>query len=333
MSEESSKELYVEEQENSNELDDELNSELLDEEEIPLTTQKIILLASIGFGFFLLFVILLFPLEEVIKSSIIDFTKSRNISFEFKDIKFPILGQKRIDSFVFSPTNETTIKSEETLIDLKLLDLIQNKIDGDVTFSSFSIDSGATSILLKNLNLSGRLSGFDERITKTTGDLNIIIRSGKIISLPEIPLVGEAKDIQIIKGSFILKFRSGKILLERGSFDTSWFKFNFSGTIRLSDILAMSVLDLKICATAQEKFANERPDLAGMLAILPQENGKSCIPIKGTLKNPEFNMESITQGGMLGGSSPGSVEENPLNGNSEPIVKDSESSITPSQSE
>ncbi|MCZ8345396.1 MAG: type II secretion system protein GspN [Leptospiraceae bacterium] len=328
MNEQSSKELYLEENQSTNDdLNDELENDFTDEEEIPLTTQKILTLVGIGIGFFVLFVILLFPLEEVIKSSIIDFTKSRNISFEFKDIKFPILGQKRIDSFVFSPTNETILKSEETLIDLKMLDLIQNKVDGEVSFSSFSIDSGQTSILFKNLNLAGRLSGFEERISKTTGDMNIMIRSGKIISLPDIPLVGEAKDIQIIKGSFILKFRSGKILIERGSFDTSWFKFNFSGTIRLSDIVSMSALDLKICATSQEKFANERPDLAGMLAILPQENGKSCIPIKGTIKNPEFNLDALTQGSNLN-SNP-SLEQNSSNPNTDPIIKDSESTKSP----
>ena len=122
---------------------------------------------------------------------------------------------------------------------------------------TFTIDSGESSILFKNLIMEGKLSGFEERLTKTTGDLTIIIRGGRIARLPDMPLVGEIKDIDIQKGSFILKFRSGKILIERGSLDTSWFKFSISGMIRLSDIIGLSNLDLKLCAISQEKFADK----------------------------------------------------------------------------
>ena len=58
MNEQSSKELYLEENQSTNDdLNDELENDFTDEEEIPLTTQKILTLVGIGIGFFVLFVI------------------------------------------------------------------------------------------------------------------------------------------------------------------------------------------------------------------------------------------------------------------------------------
>ncbi|WCL47943.1 type II secretion system protein GspN [Leptospira sp. GIMC2001] len=316
---------YVDEEELRGLTDSDEDDELLEEEEKPLTRNTILGLIGIGFFTFLVFSLFLFPLDEVIKSVILEFTKKSNVIVEFKDIHFPLLGEKRIDSLAIQPSSDTVIKSEEVIIDLKILEILQSRFDGDIHLSSFRVESGETSILIKSLDVNGRLSGFDERISKTIGDLNINIHGGKIISLPEIPMVGsDAKDILILKGNFLLKFRSGKILVEKGNFDTSWFKINLTGVIRLADSFSYSNIDLKICATAQEKFANERPDLAGMLAILPQENGRGCLPIKGTISAPQFDIPALT--GATGfGTPPLPGDGSQPNATNDPIVKDASS--------
>ena len=56
-------------------------------------------------------------------------------------------------------------------------------------------------------------------------------------------------------------------------------------------------------------------------AILPQENGKACIPIKGTIRTPDFNIDAITKGSGVNSST-----GEPTNS---PILKDSESMQQP----
>lgn len=318
---------YVEEEEQeflTDPLED--DSDFLDEEEEkPLNKSKVLGLIGIGFSAFLIFFIFLFPLEEVIKSYLVDLSKTTGIVIEFKDIRFPLIGAKTIDSLAIQPTSDTILKVEEAILDLKTWELIQNRFDGDIDLIPLKLDSGEIGFMLKSVLISGRLSGIEERLTKTTGDIKIQIRGGKISSLPEIPMVGEAKDIVIIKGQFHLKFRSGRLHIELGSLDTSWFKFQLSGVIRLADSLAFSNLDLKLCATSQEKFANERPDLAGMLAILPQEGGRSCIPIKGTIHSPSFDIPAFTA------PMPSEGESINLDSPDSPVIRDGESTVVPEE--
>lgn len=316
---------YVEEEEQeflTESLED--DSEFLDEEEDkPLNKSKVLSLFGIGLSAFLVFFIFLFPLEEVIKSYLLGLSKTTGVVIEFKDIRFPLVGAKTIDSLAIQPTSDTILKVEEVVLDLKTWELIQNRFDGDIDLISLKLDSGEIGFLLKSVLITGRLSGMEERLTKTTGDIKIQIRGGKISSLPEIPMVGEAKDIAIIKGQFHLKFRSGRLHIDLGSLDTSWFKFQLNGVIRLSDSLPFSNLDLKLCASAQEKFANERPDLAGMLAILPQEGGRSCLPIKGTIRSPTFDIPAFT--------APIPSEGNDVNleNSDSPMIRDGESQEIP----
>lgn len=270
------------------ELQDELIEELEDqyEESESFTSSKIFLLVSIGFVSFFIFLILLFPIEEVIKSFISDFSKKSGVVIEFKDLKFPIFGAKSLDGLTIQPDSNLILKSEEVYLDAKLFDLIKFIFDGELDLLGFRYDSQDISILIKSILISGKLTDINERISKINGDLNITLKGGEIVRAPEIPLLGEIKKVEIQNGIFLLKFRSGKLLIDQGNLNTGWFRFQLSGQIRINDNIPFSSLDIKVCATPQEKFAQERPDIAGILTLAPQENGRACIPIKGTIRSP-----------------------------------------------
>lgn len=297
------------------------------EEEKSLSSVKILGLVGIGVFAFLVFFLLLFPLEHVIKSYLGDWSRSSGIVLEFKEIRFPFFGSKSIDSLVIQPSAGTILKSEETFFQISMFSLMKREIDGDIEMNSLHVDSGDTSILIKSLQVSAQLGEFEERLTKANGDIRLNLRGGKIASLPQIPMVGEVKDIAILKGNFHLKIRSGKIQLDQASLDTSWFKLQITGNIRLSDSLPYSALDIKVCAQAQEKFAQERPDLAGMLAILPQEGGRACLPIKGTINSPQAELPAPGSSIPNDGQPSGNLESD------QPVVKDSESRSEPQGSE
>jgi starch synthase len=52
----------------------------------------------------------------------------------------------------------------------------------------------------------------------------------------------------------------------------------------------------KLCALLTEAFQVERPDLAGMVTLLPQENGRVCIPIRGSLQSPKLELPNLGAG-------------------------------------
>jgi hypothetical protein len=316
-----------------------------EEEEKPLTRSKIFTLVGIGSFLFFVFLIILFPLDEVIKSYLLSFSKKSGIIIEFKDIHFPIFGAKRIDSLAIQPSSNALIKSEELILDLKTTELLQYRFDGELQLMGLKYEGTDLGFLIKSIIVSGKLSGLDDRLSRYTGDITIGIRGGKISNLPNLPLIGELnKDIDILQGQFKLKFRTGKVNIEVGNLNTSWLRLSLAGSIRLNDNIDFSGLDLKVCAVAQEKFASERPDLAGMLVLLPQENGKACLPIQGTFRTPAVDTSALM--GVPGGSTmPGestglegsdpsmNSSEQPVgtkpsgssSSGSEPLVKDEES--------
>ncbi|MCC5815664.1 MAG: type II secretion system protein GspN [Leptospira sp.] len=301
------------------------DDEIIEDEEKPLTRSKIFTLVGIGASLFFVFLIILFPLDEVIKSYLLSFSKKSGIIIEFKDIHFPIFGAKRIDSLAIQPSSNALIKTEELVLDLKTTEILQYRFDGELQLMGLKYEGTDLGFLIKSIIVSGKLSGLDDRLSRYTGDITIGVRGGKISNLPNLPLIGELnKDIDILQGQFKLKFRTGKVNIEVGNLNTSWLRLSLSGNIRLNDNIGFSGLDLKVCAVAQEKFASERPDLAGMLVLLPQENGRACVPIQGTFRSPSVDTSALM--GAPGGSTiPG--ENTGLDGEGNPSINSGEQPV------
>lgn len=304
--------------------ENEWEDEEIIEEEKPLTRSKLFLLIGLGAGLFLIFLVLLFPFEEVVKSYLTSFSKKSGVIVEFKDISFPIFGRKRVDSLAIQPGSDLLLKSEEMIIDVGILELINMRYDGEIGLSGFKYEGGETVFNIKSILFAGKLSGLDDRISKLTGDMTITLRGGEISSLPSIPFVGEVNGIKILKGQFRMKFRSGRMQIDMGNLNTSWLRIFITGNIRLMDNIGFSGLDLEICTVAQDKFAQERPDLAGMLVLLPQKNGRACIPIKGTFRSPKPEMPNMMGASPPTGLSDGSQNPNPDGNLGDPATKSSD---------
>lgn len=128
----------------------------------------------------------------------------------------------------------------------------------------------------------------------------------------DIPFLGSLKGTDIKRANLLFKIRSGKLLIERGNLDSNIAKFQFQGVVRLSDTISFSQLDLKVCFTFTDKFAAERQDLVSMVALLPQEAGKTCIPVRGTFSSPKVDLPNLNQlGGSATKTEEGSIEPAP----------------------
>ncbi|MCG6152587.1 type II secretion system protein GspN [Leptospira bandrabouensis] len=285
--------------------DDDLFDEDGDEEHSKVNRKQVLTLVGIALVSFLVFTLFIFPLNEIVRSILIKTGKETGIFLDAKEIHFPVIGRKSFDSFIASFPSGTSVKAEEISLGVSLLGLLQSKLEGDANIGYFSFEGSEWAMSIQSLDIPLRLSPIDDKITKWNGEGEIELSGGKIKESAEIPFLGSLKGTDIRKANIVFKIRSGKLLLERGSLESSIAKFQFQGVIRLSDTLSYSQLDLKVCFTLTEKFAQERQDLVGMVALLPQEGGKTCIPIRGTFSSPKVDLPNLNQ---LGGSAPKAEE-------------------------
>ncbi|MGE8719859.1 type II secretion system protein GspN [Leptospira terpstrae] len=285
--------------------DGDLFDEDSDEEHTKVNRKEIFTLAGIAFVSFLIFTLFIFPLNEIVRSILIKTGKETGIFMDAKEIQFPMIGRKSFDSFVASFPSGTSIKAEEISLGVSLLGLLQSRLDGDANIGYFSFEGSEWAASIQTLDIPLRLSPLDDKITKWNGEGEIDLSGGKIKESPEIPFLGSLKGTDIRKANIVFKIRSGRLLLERGILESSIAKFQFQGVVRLSDTFAYSQLDLKVCFSLTDKFAQERQDLVGMVALLPQEGGKTCIPIRGTFSSPKVDLPNLNQ---LGGATPKAEE-------------------------
>ncbi|TGN18550.1 type II secretion system protein GspN [Leptospira idonii] len=278
--------------------DDLLSNDETEEEDKKLNSQKIFYLIGIGVLSFLLFVFITFPLNEIVRAFLTSSFKDTGILLEAKEIKFPIFGRKFFDSFAVRFPSGTVLKAEETSLSLSLLGLINYKLEGDADISFFKYEGGEWSVQIKSLQIPIKLSGLEDRITKWNGEGEIQFSGGKFFESMEIPLLGSLKGQEIKRGSFQFKIRSGKLSVEKGTIDSSVAKIQINGVIRLSDVITLSQLDLRVCFSLNEQFAKERQDIAGLFTLIPQENGRACVPIRGSVSSPKVDVPNFNQLGV-----------------------------------
>jgi len=271
------------------------------EEESSLNSNKILILIGLGFLSFIFFVIFTFPLDEMVRSLLIDSSRDSGIVIEAKEIHFPFLGRKSFDSFSIQFQNGTVVKAEELSIGVSILGLMNQRIDGDAEVGFFKYDAGEVSLQIRSISFPLRIASIEDKVTKWNGEGEIEFSGGKFFESMEIPMLGSLKGQEIRKGSIHFKIRSGKVLIEKGNIDSSIAKIQFQGVIRLSDVISLSQLDLKLCATLNEKFALERQDIAGLATLLPQENGRICVPVRGSISAPKVDIPNMNQFGNSSG--------------------------------
>ncbi|TGL57431.1 type II secretion system protein GspN [Leptospira ognonensis] len=286
------------------------------EEESRLNSKKILTLIGLGFVSFVIFLLFTFPLDEMVRSVLVETSRDSGIIIESKEIHFPIFGRKSFDSFSVQFSNGTVMKAEELSVSVSLPGLLNQRVDGDAEIGFFKYDGGDTSFQIKSISFPLRIASIEEKITKWNGEGEIEFSGGKFFDSVEIPMLGSLKGQEIRKGSIHFKIRSGKVLIEKGNIESSIAKIQFQGVIRLSDVMNLSQLDLKVCATLNEKFALERQDIAGLATLLPQENGKICVPIRGSISSPKVDIPNLNQFGSPTGiqteaTTPGTDSGNP----------------------
>ncbi|MDL5245243.1 type II secretion system protein GspN [Leptospira weilii] len=279
-----------------------LTLELQEEEEetAPRFTlrQKLILIGT-GLFSFLIFTIWLFPLDEVVRSSLQSSSVKTGTIVNFRDLSISILGNVTLDTLEITTSSNLKIKTEEAILKTSLLGLIKKKFNGKFKLISLKIDTENGPLAkIRSFEGQGKFDNLDQGFSRMSGTLDLEIpagsSSGMIQELPEIPLLGELKNITIKKFLTKVNIQGGNLIFNDFTLDTSIARFDITGNIRLSENISFSQLNLRICLELDRNFALERQDIQDMLTLLEKQSGSKCIPVMGTVNKPEVKIPGLS---------------------------------------
>ncbi|EMJ66999.1 MULTISPECIES: type II secretion system protein GspN [Leptospira] len=279
-----------------------LTLELQEEEEetAPRFTlrQKLILIGT-GLFSFLIFTVWLFPLDEVVRSSLQSSSVKTGTIVNFRDLSISILGNVTLDTLEITTSSNLKIKTEEAVLKTSLLGLIKKKFNGKFKLISLKIDTENGPLAkIRSFEGQGKFDNLDQGFSRMSGTLDLEIpagsSSGMIQELPEIPLLGELKNITIKKFLTKVNIQGGNLIFNDFTLDTSIARFDITGNIRLSENISFSQLNLRICLELDRNFALERQDIQDMLTLLEKQSGSKCIPVMGTVNKPEVKIPGLS---------------------------------------
>lgn len=282
--------------------------DLVDELEIPETTERTsfnikqkLFLALVGFFSFLLFTILIFPYEDVVRKVLSKVSVENQMVIDFKNLDLPFFGSKTIDGLIYQGRDNSEIQAETIELDTSLFNLMSQVFKGDLEITSLKLDLADISLVFKTVKIE---DSFLDSFDKPYGQMSFFIKlnsiGGKIRKSMTIPFVDiDIKDIQIKSLSFeAKKDKSGtKVKIEKFFLNTNKAKIVADGTIELSEFIKNSGLNLKICPTLDEKFAAEREDVAGNLQLMMKN--EKCFTLEGTIGQPKPNLPGLKE--LMGG--------------------------------
>ncbi|EMO32526.1 hypothetical protein LEP1GSC175_1372 [Leptospira santarosai str. HAI821] len=260
--------------------------------------QKLILIGT-GLFSFLIFTVWLFPLDEIVRSSLHSSSAKTGTIVNFRDLSISILGNVTLDTLEITTSSNLKIKTEEAILKTSLFGLIKKKFDGKFKLISLKVDTENGPLAkIRSFEGRGKFDNLDQGLSRMSGTLDLEIpagpSSGMIQELPEIPLLGELKNITIKKFLTKMNFQGGNLIFNDFTLDTSIARFDITGNIRLSESISFSQLNLRICLELDRNFALERQDIQDMLTLLEKQSGGKCIPVMGTVNKPDVKIPGIS---------------------------------------
>ena len=237
-----------------------------------------------------LFVVLLFPIEEIIRFFITKNTQNSGFIIDFKKLNFPILGTKSVDSLYMVTKDNIEIKSEEIQFDVDIPELYKGNILTQMEALSFVLETDELLLNAKSLKTDINIILSERENPVLNGGLTISIVGGKIPKIPSFPILGDLSGTSIKSINLNMKKNGNRISFEKAIFDLSIAKITLKGRMDISPIFKASRLDMEICPKLSKEFIIERQDLSDTLSLLAKDGKEACIPLQGTLSDPQINI-------------------------------------------
>ncbi|EMP07535.1 hypothetical protein LEP1GSC124_1993, partial [Leptospira interrogans serovar Pyrogenes str. 200701872] len=138
--------------------------ELQEEEEVVsrFTFKQKLILIGTGIFSFLIFTVWLFPLDEIVRSSLYSSSVKTGTIINFRDLSISVLGNVTLDSLEVTTSSNLKIKAEEAVLKTSLFGLIKKKFDGKFKLVSLKIDTENGPLAkIRNFEGKGKFDNLD----------------------------------------------------------------------------------------------------------------------------------------------------------------------------
>jgi type II secretion system protein N len=267
--------------------------EIIDESNYSLPQLFTIIIS--GFIFFLIFVVFLFPVEELLKNFIINTSEKNNTVIDMKKINLPYFGSKSIDNLYISTADNLEFKSEEINFTFNIFNFInKSQIISSIESLSNSLDSNYLALTAKNIQLDINLTNIGRENLLLNGKIQVLINGGVITRVPEIMSNLGFNEIKVKSVQVELKKNNNVVQFEKFFLDLNIAKVLIRGKIELNQNFQNSKLDIEFCPKLSKEFEAERPDLSDLMTLYSQGKSEVCFPVKGTIAFPKVDINFQT---------------------------------------
>ncbi len=244
--------------------------------------------------FFILFSILTFPYDFLIKNKIYELEGKAFKSIEISEFDFSIFGESYISnmSLVLNNGNEVSCKNSILNIALNPVTLfIKDNFKSDFQFDSLKYIAKDFELMF---NINGNLDLLiDKQSSLPKNGFFKVILSDSIIKLNNLSIPGpmgplnlKIESINIQSGNIDSQITNGVLRFNTFKLTGSDLSCDISGTIELANIVNNSRLDITISLDSESTLLDQYRDL---LASFIKDN-ILILRIKGTIGKPELSL-------------------------------------------
>jgi hypothetical protein len=242
--------------------------------------------------FFVIFFILTFPYDFLIKKKIYEYEGKAFRSIDIPGFDFSIFNETYLDNLniVFNNGNELSCKTAILNIALNPVTLfLKNKLKSDFQFDSLKYITKDIEALI-NVNGNIELTVDKQSSLPQQGSVKIIL-SDSVIKINNLNIPGpmgpmnlKIESINIQSGNLDSKITNGTISLNVFKLSGNDLSCEISGSIELSNITNNSKLDITVNLDSESSIIDQYRDLLGAYI----KDNTLTLKIKGTLGRPEL---------------------------------------------
>ncbi|MBW7858715.1 MAG: type II secretion system protein GspN [Leptonema sp. (in: Bacteria)] len=276
-------------QEQGNQENNYESDEYLDES-TKLTKKQLTWLIAGGAISFILSFIILFPFDGIIRSSL----KSQlppEVRLEFTNLDLGFFGQTKVEALSIQNEPAFGLEAETVVADIKKLALLRFSPKGKLRLNSGSFNVGSTAASYKAIEITADLNDVRRPASQWEGNIMIRVQQLEPEELPSIisNLPIAADELTVSRITLPLQFQNGQLNFGKSRLQSSLFTVSLEGSGRLSNQLAATMLDAKLCIKPVEDIEEKNPKMHELYIMAGgATGGELCMKLTGLLASPTF---------------------------------------------
>jgi len=262
----------------------------IDESDTRLTPRQRVWAFSAGAISFVVFLIVLFPFEGILRSSL-QKRLAPDVKLEFTSMQLGLLGQTKVEDLSVQSGN-FQLEADSLVADLKKWSLLRLAPKGMVRLNGGNFAVGSLSAAFKSLDVNLDMSSLDAPASDWEGTIQIRLDKVEPEQLPDLlsSLPISADELTIQRLSLPLQFRRGRLDFNQSQLQSPLFTIRLEGGGKVGASLFDTSLDGKICLKPVDDLEVKNEAMFGFYIMAGgSAGGELCMRLSGMLSSPNFD--------------------------------------------